>query len=444
MVKAGSILRTENYIRQVKRSAVLKVLAALVSFLTVPLMIHYLGQVQYGIWSTLLAIMSWIVYFDLGVGNGLRNKLAESLANNKPAQAVSYISTAYMCLGGGVFALFVGIAVLAAFIPWQAVFNTTALTELELKNVVVIAAFLILLNFWVGLINQVLNAVQKTSWVVLGQFIASVCSLIVVLILAKATNPSLLYMTAGYGMAMVAASLAMSIAFYNNRTELAPKLFFNRSYIKPLLSTGLQFFTIQLAVLLIFATDKILITQLFGPSYVASYDVVFKLFSLITILHGLVSAPLWSAYTDAYHRNDTEWIKMTLFKQLRFYIALVLAASALAIVAKPIIALWIGREVVVQEWLVPSMCAFTLIAAWNNIYAYLLNGIGVIRVQIYTAVAALIMNVPLAIMLTKLLGVGLHGIVLATCLSLTIFAIVGPIQVISILRGSKHPLGGTT
>ena len=73
-------------------------------------------------------------------------------------------------------------------------------------------------------------------------------------------------------------------------------------------------------IFVIFTTDKILITQLFGPQHVASYDVVFKLFSVITIVHGILMAPLWSAYSDAYHRNDMEWIKKTIKNQLKIYL----------------------------------------------------------------------------------------------------------------------------
>ena len=38
----------------------------------------------------------------------------------------------------------------------------------------------------------------------------------------------------------------------------------------------------------------------------------FKLFSVITFAHALVSGPLWSAYTDAYHRGDFVWIEVSL------------------------------------------------------------------------------------------------------------------------------------
>jgi len=75
--------RTKNYFLQVRNSFIYKFLAIVLSYLSIPLMIKYLGNVQYGIWSTLLSIMSWISLFDIGIGNGLRNKVSESLGKEK-------------------------------------------------------------------------------------------------------------------------------------------------------------------------------------------------------------------------------------------------------------------------------------------------------------------------------------------------------------------------
>lgn len=80
MTEAVSEERTRNYLRQIKGAVAYKAVAMASSFLAIPLMIGYLGQEQFGVWSTLLTVISWVVFFDLGVGNGLRNKVAESLA----------------------------------------------------------------------------------------------------------------------------------------------------------------------------------------------------------------------------------------------------------------------------------------------------------------------------------------------------------------------------
>lgn len=434
----GSLQRTKNYFFQLRRSFLFKGAAAALSLIIVPLMIRYLGPEQYGVWSTLLSIMSWIVFFDLGIGNGLRNKLAESLAVGKTSDAVAYVSSGYTWIGLISLGVFVLLALASLIIPWQAVFNTRTLQEATLRDAVLVAAFFVLLNFWIGLINQVLNAVQKTSWVVFGQFMSNAFSLCAMIILGWATEASLLCLITAYGVSMVASNGLLSLAFYTQRRELIPRPSFEIRHINPLVSMGLQFFVVQIAVLVIFTTDKLLITQLFGAQYVTQYDVVFKLFGVITMVHGLVSAPLWSAYTDAYHNKDFAWVAATLRRQLAVFSVLILAIIALSLAAKPILVAWVGEEIEVPNLLIASMGVFTLISCWNNIFAFFLNGAGIIRVQLYTAVIAMLINIPLAIMLTRVLHFGLDGVVWSTCVSLTIFAVIGPIQVASVLGARKH------
>jgi O-antigen/teichoic acid export membrane protein len=99
MTEAVSRERTHNYLRQIKGAVVYRAVAMAASFITIPLMIGYLGQEQFGVWSTLLTVMSWIIFFDLGIGNGLRNKVAESLAKNERYEAGSYIASGYTLIG---------------------------------------------------------------------------------------------------------------------------------------------------------------------------------------------------------------------------------------------------------------------------------------------------------------------------------------------------------
>ena len=434
MADTVSIERTRNYLLQIKGSVVFKSLAVLASFLALPLMIRYLGQERFGVWSTLLSLMSWVVFFDLGISNGLRNKVAESLAKNEQGEAASYVASGYSLIG--VFAIFlfaIGMIV-SFFVPWQAVFNTHLIPEPTLRLAVQIAIFFIVLNFWIGLISALLGAVQKTSLITLGQFIFNLLALFVVLVLAQTTNASIIYMTIGYGVSIVSANIVLSLWFYKQYPELRPKPYWDKQHIDPILSLGLQFFSIQLAVLVIYTTDKILITQIFGPQYVTQYEVIFKYFSVITIMYSFISAPLWSAYTDAYHRGDLHWIKSMLNKQLKIFGGIVVAVIGMMLLAKPVIAVWIGHDVEVSLSLVTAMGIFVLISIWNNVYAMFVNGTGKIKPQLYTAIIAMLLNVPLALFFTKFFVFGLSGIVLAMSVSLLIAAIVLPIQVHSMIR----------
>ncbi len=440
MSKSVSQQRTHNYFNQIKGSFFFKGLAVLASFVAIPLMIRYLGQEQFGIWSTLLSIMSWVVFFDLGIGNGLRNKLTEALAKNDLTEAVCYISSGYSLIGLISLLLFISAAAVSFYIPWQQVFNTLILDEETLRHTVLISVFFMTLNFWISIINQILNAVQKSSTVVFGQFISNVLALALVFFLTtQQTTPSIYYLALVYGISLIISNGALSLWFYSQRQDLIPSLSFEKKHVRPILSLGVQFFVIQVAVLIIFTTDKILITQLFGPQYVTQYDVVFKLFGIISLIHTLITTPLWSSYTDAYHRGDFVWIKAILVKQLIIFGVIVLSAIIMIPMVKPIVALWISDDFEISMPLVISMAGFILISTWSNIFAIFVNGIGQIKLQLFTAIIAMIINIPLAIYFTKYLGFGVNGIVLATCTSLSLFAIAGPIQVYFILREKSSP-----
>jgi hypothetical protein len=50
---------------------------------------------KYGSWLTLRSIILWFAFFDIGLGNGLRNKFTEAKAPGNLERTRIYISTAY-------------------------------------------------------------------------------------------------------------------------------------------------------------------------------------------------------------------------------------------------------------------------------------------------------------------------------------------------------------
>lgn len=430
--------RSNNYFRQVKGSALYKVAAIGATFLTMPFMIKYLGVEKFGVWATMLTVITWVMLFDLGIGNGLKNKVSESLALEKYEQAAGYISTAYGLIGFISLSFFAFILLVSNWFSWQAVFNTNSIPEEDLKNAVITLSFFILLNFFISLVSQVYSGLQKTSLVVLGQFISNVFALIFVFLLYQFAESSLLFMVWAYGISIVLANTALTLFLFNSHRNLIPTIRgFDKNKISPLLSLGIKFFIIQLAVLVIFMTDKILIAQLLGPEYVTPYEVLFKLFSVFTVIHSLLLAPLWPAYSDAYIRGDFDWIRSNIKRQIKVAILLFFSAFILAVLGPVIVKLWIGDEIVESKSLYYLFALFIVFSVWNNVFAYFVNATNQLGVQLCTAIVAAAVNIPLSIYFVTKLSFGLGGVLLATILSLSIFAFFGPIQVFRLLRVSK-------
>jgi O-antigen/teichoic acid export membrane protein len=70
--------KREHLIRRSALSSILGwVVAAICMLVQVPLALHYLGAEAFGFWMTITGIMMFMAFADLGLGNGLQNRVAE-------------------------------------------------------------------------------------------------------------------------------------------------------------------------------------------------------------------------------------------------------------------------------------------------------------------------------------------------------------------------------
>jgi O-antigen/teichoic acid export membrane protein len=91
----GGHARTAKANKNIIYSFLIKGLSIGCQFALVPLTLHYLDKERYGIWLTMSSMIAFFSFFDVGIGNGLRNKLSEALANGDTNLAKVYISTSY-------------------------------------------------------------------------------------------------------------------------------------------------------------------------------------------------------------------------------------------------------------------------------------------------------------------------------------------------------------
>src|SRR5690606_8708935 len=118
----------------------------------------------------------WINTFDIGLGNGLRNKLAEALANQDYIQCRVLVSTTYGTITMLMFVIFGIFWGANTFIDWHSVLNVERSTVPNLKSIVLMSFALFCLSFVLKLIGNVYLALQKPAvnnlLVMLGQLLA--------------------------------------------------------------------------------------------------------------------------------------------------------------------------------------------------------------------------------------------------------------------------------
>jgi len=208
MIQNSSEVRSENYLKQIKRSIVFRGISALLSFATLPITIKYLGKETFGVWSTMFATLTWVTIFDLGIGNGLRNKVAEATAEHDYIRAEEYISSGYTMLAIIISLIWALGTIAAYFTPWQSIFNTTSIAPHALMVCIQISICGLLLNFWLGLITSILGALQKTSTAAFGQAISNLLSFLGLIVAYKLSRGSIIYVAFTFSISQITGSEA--------------------------------------------------------------------------------------------------------------------------------------------------------------------------------------------------------------------------------------------
>jgi O-antigen/teichoic acid export membrane protein len=405
--------------------------------LLVPLTLDYLGAEQYGIWLTLSSILLWLSYLDFGIGNGLRNKLAVALANNEIEKARIYISTAYAVFTFGIAAAYVLFVGLYEFIDWISILNAPEYLAPQINKLIFYVITFFVIQFVLKLIISINNADQRPA---LNGLLSAVSNLLIlgfIYFIDKTTEGSIVLVGAGSTLIPAVIFLAASfILFSTLHKNISPSFkFIDLKYSKELIGLGVKFFIMQAAGLIVFTTDNLIITHIFGPEEVTIYNIAYKYFYLFPLVFNVFLTPLWSAYTEAYAKQDIQWIKNAVKKITLIWIILSILAIVMLLLSDFIYMIWVGDEVSIPIHLSISMAIFIIIFNWTNIFTYFLNGVGKIDLQFYNAIFIAVINIPLSILLADNLELKSTGVIIATVISISIGAVLSPIQFKKIISG---------
>lgn len=425
--------RSRRVLRNVMGGLVARAGSLLLMFWSTRLMLDLLGVEAMGVWLVVLGVLQWVTFFDFGISFGARNELARQLARGDHAAAARTVATGYLyCLFvAAALALAAGALLLS---PLQGWLSSAVFAGRDLGDVLLLCLLAFLANFVLGFVQQVYAALEKGA-------APSVYGLLVNLLLVLALlalpeeGAGIGTVAAVYCAAMLLPNLLMSAWLYARHPALRPAVSGIDHSLRPaILGVGLPLFVIQLCALVIFATDRLIVGAVVGPAAVVVYDAAFKVFGVLSMVHGLAMGVLWSSFTHAHATGDWPWIRRVLRHLQVLMLPLALASGLLALASPWLVRVWLGEVAVGGTVLYAGFAVFVLLSCWSNIWAYFLNGIGETRVQMYSALCAAAVNVPLSVWFATGLGLGEAGVIWGTVVSLCFFSVIGPLETARVIR----------
>lgn len=437
-------MNNKRILKNIGVSMLMKPINMVLSLVYTPLALAFLGEAKYGIWAIILNIISWINYFDIGIGNGLRNKLAEAITLDDKESARKYVSTAYI----GTSLISICFCILVTLV-WNILglsdFFKLTLEDENTNLIIFISVFFVCVNFVLSLSKTSAYAIQQPGIISVVGVIGQVLQIAIVLVISRIFNQNLLAIAIMYGLVSLFDSIIIYLIITKKRPYLRPKFSIaSREYMKPLLTLGAGFFVLQICSLVLNTTDNLLISNLYGSAEVTPYNVVYKVFYMVVQIHAIIIMPMWSAYTEAATRRDMAWIRKTIKRINLITILFSLGVVVGIFVFEPFAAIWLHKRLEYGNSLIVIVAVYMIAQMIGNNYSSFLCGVGHIKISTIVAGIGAVLNIPLSIFFAQNCNMKLAGIILGSLSVMMISVIVLPVVSYKWLQQKDKEWGNET
>ena len=337
-------VRSRLIVKNVIASFLVKGWTAVVVLLMVPLSLKCLGIYQNGVWLTISSLLVWIDQMDIGLGNGLRNRLTAHVAHGEMAEARMVVSSTVAMLVCIVLIIIICVTPLIWLTDVYAFLNVEPNIIPEMRIALTTAVILVCMTFVMKFISNVYMGMQLPAvsnlLMALGQTISLLATWLAyisghatffIVIVVNTVSPLIVYL------------LAYPYTFFRKFPALRPSLkYVNLSSALELGNLGVKFFWLQIAGVVQFMTANLLISNFFSPAMVTPYQIAYRYMSIVMVFFTVVCMPFWNATTDAYERNDMQWIRNANKKMNLLSLSIALLLLLMIAVSPWVYQIWIG------------------------------------------------------------------------------------------------------
>ncbi|MDH5905134.1 hypothetical protein L8S00_17205 [Vibrio splendidus] len=383
-------------------SVVIKFLSLFVSFASMRFYIVYFDDNDIlGLWFTILAVLNWIMYFDLGVGNGLKNEIISLIANKQVSKAKElFIKSFVFLIFISVFVVVISSGVLYFFYRYSNV-EIYGLTSKEFYSSIVIFMVCIVLQFPLKIGISGLLSLQKSALSNLPLLISPSLVLVYLVFFPNSLhfgvffNLSLVYAFSFIVPLFIAVVYVVRCLDKYNSDECDSTVCFVE-FKQKILKPGMGFFSIQFLLLLVVGSNEFFILNFLDSGAIVEYQAYYRLYSIPLVFFSTLSIPIWGYLRDAFIRESSLEIK-----KFTKYLYASLAVSIITLlfftlVQRYVFDIWLGEgvlDITSNAGLYTSIFIFSIIMI--NLTAVFTNSIGILKYQVRGLALAFLLKVVL-------------------------------------------------
>ena len=398
---------------------IMKAVTLLLNVIAIPFLLSSLGESGFGVLMFASAITGYFTFLEFGIAAGVTKYVAQYLQLNDYNKIHSIISTSLT------FFFVIG------FILGTVVILLTTSGSIELffdsleyvgnyRNVFIASGLVAIFSWPQILLNAVLRGAQEyvvMNWSIgIGRIIA--VSLAVVCSLYFSKNLTLIFLAFNLDRVFITfwQMLLVRKTFPAWRYRV---LSFDSTVFKSMFSFSAWIMLGQIAVILEYQSDQLLILKFLGPAAISTYIVIFYLFRLTQQASGLTASALMPLFSQLSERLSKDDLHYALFKAVRYHnLAYVPVTLVILLLSKSFLNLWVGEEYVRYLWLIQLSLAFQLLWQSSAAFGEIYRGLGYSKKPGILALFIGVSNVLVSLWLVR--SIGVEGVVLGTVIVGTI------------------------
>jgi O-antigen/teichoic acid export membrane protein len=414
VLKSIENIKKSSLSRDIVSSVSIRGFNILLNLFILPLSIRLLSQEQYGIWLTISALNAWVSIFDLGTQNTLRNKLATCVADDSKLKLRGLLITNSFLFSFILFAIISIISTVLYFtIDFVSVLNIKSANFQDINKLILVSLLVFGFKLFTNNINSILFALQKTYLTLLIITSANLASILILLVYyLEHVRVSLIQ----YGFIFLFADVAISIVFpviYLKAIGFKFEILLNKInykfFRKYLLSSNVRFFIISILIVFTFFSDNFFIGVILSYNDVVAYNLVNKYFNSLTMISVVVLNPVWTQVSIYAVKREMEKITSLLNKLYKYFFGFVILAILLILFSNLFYNKFGDGKINISYVVTIVAAIATLQLLFNNIHAYVLNGLNKTTEQIICLTAGSLVMIPTYYFLLKYLHTGIVG-----------------------------------
>jgi O-antigen/teichoic acid export membrane protein len=411
----------------------------LFNFLTIPITLRILKSNDYGIWITIFSVVSWITLMDVGIGSGFRIKFTEEITKKNYERASKYLQTFYLSTSLLALCITVIVLIFFEFIDFKKLLNLQSDSNLDL--IFLISLLSTNLLFLLKNISAILLSIHKSST---NNFILFINNFIVFLLILfgdKLLGLNFIKIATIYLITPLFVYTIFNLYVFQKHLAWFNEKIFKWNgyyYLKNILNLGWKYFVIQIAIIIMFSSNNLIISRFLGSSEVTNFNILMQLFSTTLFAFSIITTPYWSAFTEAITINDYVWIRSAIKKLLLFWIFFSFSAIVFAFFIPLITKLWLNTNFYYNKLLICNFVFYAILLSYCSVFSIYLAGIGKLKISYYNAIFQIITNLPITYFLVRILKLGLTGIIVSININLLITSILLTIQANKLINNKSH------